>query len=53
MNLLDRGTEEKAEGFKCPNCGGENIVYCQPCGRKKLKCVGCLYLAYPKRFIKV
>jgi len=50
---MDRGTEEVAKGYKCPNCGSENIVFCQPCGRKKLKCKDCLYLAIIKRFIKV
>ena len=53
-DTMDRGKEENIIGFKCPHCGKtDNIFYCQPCGRKKLKCKDCGYLGYPKRFIRV
>lgn len=48
-----RNQEERVGGRKCPKCGSMEIYVCQPCGRQKLKCHSCNYLAYPKRFIRV
>jgi len=50
---MGRIPEEAVQGVKCPKCGGIKINVCQPCGRKKYKCLDCRYLGNIDKFIKI